>query len=338
MPPGSASPVPAAVTPSATASPALAAEVDPAGLPPGLRALLRDEGHVRLGLALLLEAEEAAGHDLRETARRITPLDRLLTVARRPRPVMVECRERADHLARLRRTRALLERLAASLGTEAEDAMEAYVRAHVPAYLRGLAALENLGDWTRALERFRQQLVAFRRAVGQARGAATSGYQKSANRVSDNAYDRLADAQLAADALEAEIAFVNRLSALHREMVRSTPCAEVFIPTVPVSPYAAWIGQLPTLAIGPLQLEFARILKAVDVLEADGMRDLAAAVQRSRENHLELAHSFVLTVLAQVRAHAEATWVEPAQTNATLQRLERDLLGSDALEFEFEAA
>ena len=297
--------------------------VDPRALTSPLAHALRDEAYARVCRKALNDSAVTAQAELAAIEGQLTPVDFLLTLANRPRPAAVARNAARENLRKLQQSIEGCQRIEVELARVTEGLLEAHVRNSDPAYAKGIAAMENLEDWTRALSRFELKLRDFLKAVGQARGAATSGYNAATQRMSTTALTMLVEARTAAEELEDEITFINHLSELHMEMIAATPCAKATIPTVPTAPYRAWVEGLQRLAIGPMQEEFNRILEVVGVLERDGVSQLNASVATSRKEHLELARSYVLAERERLRQFAEEHWYEAGESPDALRRLER---------------
>lgn len=340
----------ASVTPAETApslrvrAPASAApltefacQIRPDELPAMLRATLRDEVHVRACLEAMKEEVQGTQDQIAVASTKINPMDRLLALAKRPRPAFLARASLQDYLDKLQQSKEACSKIQDELTRLADGLLEAHIRATNADYVRGLAAMENLEDWTRALGRFEEKLREFLRALGQARNMVGAGYRHAEKRLSASAQEMIDLALMAAGELEAEIKFINQLSVLHRQLVAATPCATVYIPEVPGAPYQDWVRALSALAIAPMQLEFDRIIDVLEVLERDGVGQLTDSVGDSRTNHLHLAHSYVLAELAALRRFADANWFNPDETAETMGRLEKRYFRTRAIHFDLVA-
>lgn len=318
--------------PSATAFPSC---VDPRQLPLVLSHALRDEAHVRICLGILQSAIKDTRAQIQALSAGITHMDTLYALANRPRPAFAARKALEYHCAKLDKAASAANLIEAQLAALAESLLETHVRATNPAYVKGLAAMNNWEDWTRALGRFEGRVHEFAKALGQARNGVVAGYRHTEQQISHFAEKQVGLALDAAVALESEVDFINRLSAMHLEMIAATPCATASIPTVPASPYQAWLAALIRLPIGPMQAEFARLIGELETLEKEGVNALTAAVGQCRETHSGIARSYVLQELALLRSFADQHLVNPDEAQAAIVRLEQRFFRSRMIDFEF---
>jgi len=303
--------------------------------PLALKEALKCELHVRLCKQVLVDAAAEQERRIEELEGRHTPVDFLLAAARRPRPVTAELQAARDHLKQITESLTGMTKIEDGVVRRVETMFEDYIRESMPGYVRGLAAMEHLRDWERGLERFEQRLADYIRTLGQSRNNVVAGYDRVHRQISAAAEALVAQAQLAAQALEEEIAFVNQLSDLHDLAISGTPSARANLPKVPNASYVLWTANLRQLDIGDMQLEFDRILRLTENLKAEGIQTLREAVSQSATQHEALAHSFVLERLKQVRQNVERHWFDPAETQGIIEHLETQFCRGREIHFSF---
>lgn len=303
--------------------------------PLALKEALKSELHVRLCKQVLVEAAADQERTIEEIEGRHTSVDFLLAAARRPRPITAELQAARDHLKQISESLAGMTKIEEGVSRRVETMFEDYIRDSMPGYVRGLAAMEHLRDWERGLERFEQRLADYIRTLGQSRNNVVAGYDRANRQISAAAETLVAQAQLAAQALEEEIAFVNQLSDLHDLAISGTPCARANLPKVPTASYVLWTTNLRQLDIGEMQAEFDRILRLTENLKADGIQALREAIGHSATQHQTLAQSFVLERLNQVRQNVERHWFDPAETQGIIEHLETQFCRGREIHFSF---
>ena len=323
------------MTPPPATAPFFAGQNPAHPFPLALKEALKSELHARLCKQVLVEAAADQERRIGEIEGRHTPVDFLLAAARRPRPITAELQEARDRLQQIAESLAGLAKIEAGVARRVETMFEDYIRETMPAYVRGLAALEHLQDWARGLARFEQRLAGYIRTLGQARNNVVAGYDRARRQMSAAADALLAEALTAAQALEDEIEFVNRLATLHEQAVADTPCVGAALPLVPAARYVRWTAELRQLDLGEMQLEFDRILRLTEDLRTEGLATLKAAIGNSAAQHEALAQSFVVERLEQTRASVERHWFDPQETQGIIEHLETQFCRGREIHFSF---
>lgn len=213
-------------------------------------------------------------------------------------------------------------RLAAHLRTQSEALLEAWLRTHCEEYRLGLAAGHYTGDWVHSLDRFAEYAQIFIQALGSARNMAPASYDRARGMFSQATYQAISLAHGAALKVEAEIVATNRIAEEHDRLLGKTVFNDP-MPRLVHEPYAATVAQIASLPVASAQMEFNRVIAAVeDLLE----RELGALRQRVEvvaTDHTGRTQSYVRSAWNQLHAHAVANSVDAAHLRAVVEETER---------------
>lgn len=295
--------------------------------------LLLDDCHVRYALALLKELH--ADLELREKAvqQSLSSRTRFLPTIGRPEERAAIESARAE-LAKAASAHETMERLHVLIDESLGNELDSYVRAVSPAYLRGLAALDNLVAWPGLLDRLAARIVELLRSLVAARNMAASGWDWRQNSFSQAANVAIDEAMVAAHQLDEEVTLVNAWADRHQLEILDTPQAGAVLPRMPVVGFQVRIERVRKLVIAEVQSEFNRILEMLSLLEATGLTGLREATEQVAAKHRELSHAYLWTYLGQLRKHMDEHRLVPAQTTARIHRLQLQHFG--AVNFPFE--
>jgi hypothetical protein len=284
--------------------------------------LLIEESHLRAAKRTIDASASEKRRQLAALRGRQTPVDYLLKLVKQPRAASLEIEQVEAMLKELEQGVGKIQRLEQRSTERLEDELDRFVRETSEEYRRGLAAVTNIADWERALERFEEKLADYLRSLGEARNTVVAGYDRENKRLGNSAIESLNHAIAAGQMLEEETKFANRIAELHRLTVSDTPCQQAFIPVIPSADYSYWTRRMPELEIGMMQKEFDRILAMCEELAKNGIAELRKAVLNTRLEQKRLAHDYISRYLGELRQYADENWHDPAQTDAIIQRIE----------------
>ncbi len=300
-----------------------------------LRVFLTEECAVKKARHLLQESRVTTAETIQRLRAEHTPVDFLLALAKRPVPKVLQLEEQRQELARNQSADELLEFIEQRLAEEIEDGVEKFLREADDHYTRGIARLEHIEDWKRAVDRFRERFRAYLREVGQARNAVSANYDHARRDVSPAAQKALFRAALAGSRLQEEAIFVNKIATLHEELVRGTPTAQAVLPRVQEGDYSGWIHNLKTLPLAPMQIEFDRILALCEDTSERGITELEQQAEQILARREELSRSYVLSYIEQLREHAAQHWFKPEEMDPIIARLEKRYKTASTLPYSF---
>ena len=270
-------------------------------LDPKLKDLLVREAHLRLyreRLEPVWSKKEAALRAV-EAAR-----PSFLPVVSRRRRAEYEERLAAARRAvlELRNGMEVVDRVLPQVKKLIEEEIEDKLRAASPEYTRALAGRRQKEDWQRCLERFAEKIHAFTCALGNVRNHASSGYGRLANAYSAAAVQAFAEAVTAAQAVENEVKFANKVADEQTQLFLENGFNLRPLPRLKETDYAAWVQRIAVLPLAEAQVQFEQLIEHAKKLFDAGipaLREQAAGVDQMQE--LEV-HSFLLVAWERLRA------------------------------------
>ncbi len=224
------------------------------------------------------------------------------------------------------------QRLAAHLRAQSEALLETWLRTHCEEYRLGLAAGHYAGDWQRSLERFAEYAQIFIQALGSARNMATAGYDRTRGVFSQATYQAISMAHGAALRVEAEIVATNKIAEEHDRLLGKTVFNDP-MPRLVHEPYASTVAQIASLPVAAAQLEFNRVIAAVEDLLGRELGALRDRVQVSATDHTGRTQSYVRDAWNQLHAHAVAHSVETEHIKTVVEQTERSYLTASMTPF-----
>jgi hypothetical protein len=224
------------------------------------------------------------------------------------------------------------KRLAAHLRVQSEGLLETWLRANCEEYRLGLAAGHYAEDWQRSLERFTEYAKIFIQALGSARNMATAGYDRARGVFSQATYQAISMAHGAALRVEAEIVATNKIAEEHDRLLGKTVFNDP-MPRLVHEPYATTVAQIASLPVVAAQLEFNRVIAAVEDLLGRELGALRERVQVSSTDHVGRTQSYVRDAWNQLHAHAVAHSVEAQHLKAVVEQTERSYLTASMTPF-----
>lgn len=236
--------------------------------------------------------------------------------------------ERKDSSADLdviERALQVSRRLCVHLRSCSEELLEKWLRTHCDEYRTGLAAVHFVVDWEESLARFTGHARMFIKALGSARNMATAGYDHARCLYSPAAYEAIRLAHAAALTVEADIGATNAIADEHDRLVGHTVFNDPMPRLVP-EPYAAVVAQIAALPAVSAQLEFDRVIVAVEDLIQRELGALRERVRVSAGDHADRTRSYVRDAWNQLHAHAMAHSVEREHLGMVVAQTERAYL------------
>ncbi|CAM3040793.1 hypothetical protein [Rariglobus hedericola] len=288
--------------------------------------LLLDDCHVRYALGLLKELHGDFELRVKAIQQSFSSRTRFLPTIGRSDELAAHEAARAE-LARVVSAQETMERLHPLIAEGLAGELDNYVRLASPAYLRGLAAIDNLTAWPALLERLHAKLDELLRALVEARNMAASGYDWQRGRLSPAANEAIDRALLVAHQLDEEVNLVNSRADRHQMEILDTPQAAALLPRMPVVGFQVRIERVRTLIIAEVQAEFNRITEMLALLEETGIAGLREATDRVAVVHRESSQAYLQTYLGQLRAHMDEHRLVPTETTARIHRLQAKYLG-----------
>ena len=205
------------------------------------------------------------------------------------------------------------------------DEIEDLLRAACPEYLQALAARQQKEDWRRCIQRFATRVYEFLQALGNARNMACTGYTRDRQVFSQAAVQGFVVAIAAAEKVEAEVAFANRIADLQERMFRECGLDAPRLPLLKDTTYAVWVSTISSRALGEAQLQFDTIIADVRRLYEEGIPQLLTQAEAADQGHGSLIDNFLTTAWEQLREEV-AVFVAPADTEASVASTERMLV------------
>lgn len=292
-----------------------------------------DDCHVRCALRLLKELNDDLVLRDKALQQSVSSRTRFLPTIGRPDELAAIEAARKE-LANAASAQETMVALHAVIEKALNEELERHVRTVSPAYLRGLAALDNLEAWPALIERLAEKMTGLLNALGMARNMASSGYDWQKRTFSLSASEAIETAKAAARELDELIFVVNGRSDRHQLEVLNTPQAAAVLPRVPVVGFEVRIERVRSLGIADVQAEFNRILEMCGMLASTGLMGLREATERVAVVHAEASRTYLKTYLGQLRAYMDENRLDPNQTTARIHRLQQQHLG--AVNFPYE--
>lgn len=291
-------------------------ETPASALGPVLHDLLVREAHLRL-------ARERTKPEWTQKEAEL----RLLQGTKPPFLIIMPRKKRDDYEARvvaaekaavtLRERMEMIERSEPHIRTRIMDEIEKLLREDCPDYIEALAALKQKEDWLRCLERFAQCIFEFTRALGNVRNIACSGYARHTGEYSVGAQQAFQLAYEAAQKVEDEVAFANRIAAKQLEVLAATGVETKSLPMLPVVDYGAWVAKISGLRLAEAQIEFDALIESTKQIHDAGVPELKAQADQVQHEQTEDVSSFLNAAWEQFRADV-APQIFPGDTERSV--------------------
>lgn len=225
---------------------------------------------------------------------------------------------------------ALNKRLSDHLRACSEEMLEKWLATYCEEYRLGLAAARFAADWENALTRATNQAEAFLRILGTARNMAPAGYDRVREVFSPGTYEAINQAHTFALNVEAEIAATNRIAKEHDSLLGKTVFNDP-MPRLEQEPYASVVAQISSLPPMSAQIEFDRVIAAVEDLINREMVILRERMQESIHQQTGRTATYVRNAWNILHNHAVAHSVEVEHIGAVVEQTERTYMAQSTL-------
>jgi len=293
------------------------------GLSPKLKDLLHREAHLKLYRARLAPLLQQKEFDLRS-----------LQVTRPPFMATLLGRKQGDYQAnlakaeetatRLRQQMQALDLCEPHLAKMIEQEIEFLLREDCPEYIQALAALRQKEDWLRCLERFGGKIFEFTRAIGNVRNLACSGYARFSNAYSEATLQAFTLAYQAAEIVDEEVKFANRIADVQLEALRATGLETKPLPHLPETNLAAWVNNIKGMPLAEAQGQFDTLIDSTKVLHDSGVPELRAQADQVQAMQDTDVRNFLSAAWEQFRAEV-APEIFPGDTERVFTETENML-------------
>ena len=160
-----------------------------------------------------------------------------------------------------------LEQIVHRYTTDLDTLITMHLQESRPDFLEYSIARKRLAEWERGVNALRADVSALLKTLGQARGSATSGYNKSKHTVTATAQEAFNRAFEAVRAVEARLKQVNSKA----EELGG-------LPPVTMAPCGNAIKALPGMDIGAMQKEFERLTHELEAFDTEQLANVAEPV------------------------------------------------------------
>jgi hypothetical protein len=237
----------------------------------------------------------------------------------------VAAKTTSAELTAIDRALEINQQLKEHLRASSEALLENWLRTSCEEYRLGLAAGHYASDWEQSLKRFTEYAQIFIQALGSARNMAPAGYDRVRGMFSQATYQAISVAHAAALKVEAEIVATNAIAEEHDRMLGKTVFNDP-MPRLVQEPYAVTVAQIASLPMTSAQVEFNRVIAAVEDLLSRELDALRNRVRTSFSDHEGRTQSYVRDAWNQLHAHAVAHSVEIEHIGAVVEQTERTYL------------
>jgi len=242
----------------------------------------------------------------------------------------VAVRDTSAELTAIDRALEINKRLSDYLRGCSEVLLESWLRTHCEEYRLGLAAGHYATDWEESLLRFNEYAHTFIQALGSARNMAPAGYDHERGTFSQATYQAISLAHAAAVKVESGISATNAIAEEHDRLLGKTVFNDP-MPRLVQEPYADTVAQIASLPVTSAQMEFNRVIAAVEDLLVRELDAVRSSVRVSFSDHEGRTQSYVRDAWNQLHAHAVAHSVDTEHVHAVVEQTERAYMPSLAL-------
>jgi len=291
---------------------------------PQLKDLLVREAHLRLSRAQLTPVWSKKEAELRAIQ---TAKPTFIPVFSKRKREEYEARlaEVQQVVDVLRQGMDVLDRVEPHVKKLITEEIENILRADHPEYVEALAALRQKGDWVRCVDRFAEKIHAFTSQLGNARNIACSGYGKKTNAYSKNAGEAFQQAVEAAQKLEEEVTFANKIADARTRVLVANGFKARSLPKLSPTGFAAWVTKISTLPLAEAQVQFDQLSEAAKKLYERELRELRAHADAIDEQQTNEVQSSLFALWDKLRAQV-APEIFPGDTERVVEETERLML------------
>jgi endonuclease IV len=128
----------------------------------------------------------------------------------------------------------------------------------------------------------------FLKALGQARGAMSTGYNRADDNYSQNAKNSLEVALKLALKLDLAVSDITLLNAEFKAKATNTPYSQISMPNFSHADYEAGVRRARTLPIAQAQIEFEKTLEYCEQLHDEGISDIIEEINALENTHEDI--------------------------------------------------
>jgi len=227
----------------------------------------------------------------------------------------------------LRNGLEVIERCEPHIKKLIEDEIENVLRSQCVEYVEALAARRQKEDWVRCLDRFAAKIYEFTRSLGNVRNIACSGYTRDTKIYSQGAVQAFVLAIEAAQKVEQEITFANKISSEQLRLLQANGIDTRPLPRLQETAYAVWVSKISSLALAEAQVQFDLLIEQTKKLYESGIPELrtqADSVDVVQGNQI---HNFLIAAWEQFRADI-APEIFSGDTERSVAETERMLVAA----------
>ncbi len=225
----------------------------------------------------------------------------------------------------LRNGLEIIERCEPHIRKMIEEEIENVLREQCEEYVQALAARRQKDDWVRCLDRFSAKIFEFTRSLGNVRNIACSGYARDTKVYSQGAVQAFMLAIAAAQQVEEEIKFANKISAEQLRLLQANGFDTRPLPKLAETEYAVWVSKISSLALVDAQVQFDLLIEQTKKLYETGIPELRAQADNVEIVQGNEIHNFLLSAWEQFRAEV-APEIFSGDTEANVAETERMLM------------
>jgi hypothetical protein len=227
----------------------------------------------------------------------------------------------------LRNGLEVVERCEPHIKKMIEEEIENVLRNQCEEYVQALAARRQKDDWVRCLDRFAAMIFEFTRSLGNVRNVACSGYTRDTKVYSQAAVQAFMLAITAAQKVEAEIKFANKISSEQQRMLKENGFDTRPLPRLPETGYAVWVSKISSLPLAEAQVQFDQLIEQTKKLYETGIPELRGQADNVEVSQGNEIHNFLLAAWEQFRAEV-APEIFSGDTESNVAQTERMLVAS----------
>ena len=157
-----------------------------------------------------------------------------------------------------------------------------------PEYENGIAIKDFYGLARKRVEVFRMRVRDFLKALGQARGAMSTGYNNASNQYTSVAVERLKIAQESGRNLDIALADIELLEAEFQAKASGTGNDDIKMTEFSHIEYEQGVRSATTLPIAQAQMQFDQTLEDCEELRDRGIDDTIQEIDRLENTHEDL--------------------------------------------------
>ena len=225
----------------------------------------------------------------------------------------------------LRNGLQVIERCEPHIKKMIEEEIESALREQCEEYVEALAARRQKEDWVRCLDRFGEKIFEFTRSLGNVRNVAVSGYARDRQAYSHAAVQAFTLAITAAQQVDEEIKFANKISAEQQRIMKQNGFDIRPLPKLPDTNYAVWVSKISALPLAEAQEQFDTLILQTKKTYDSGIPELKGQADNVDVSQGNEIHNFLLAAWEQFRAEI-APQIFSGDTEKNVAETERMLV------------